>query len=51
MHYKFRFLVNGKLYDEPPEEFKILVIEMLLRLYEKYKDDPKIFPQKNEEQI
>jgi len=44
MHYKWKFEINGQIVDESNEEISKLVTTMLLNLYEKYKDNEKIFP-------
>jgi hypothetical protein len=44
MHYKYKYEINGKILDETNEEISKLVIKSLLELYDKYKDDTRIFP-------
>lgn len=43
MHYNITW-------DAPDEVVSKLVTEMLLRIYEEYKDDTRIFPKENKEQ-
>jgi len=47
MHYKYKYKIKGQILDAPNEEISKLVTEMMLKLYYKYKDDEKIFPNIN----
>lgn len=44
MHYKYKFEINGQEVDKSNDEIAKLVTIMLLNLYEKNKDNEKIFP-------
>lgn len=43
MHYKYKFEINGQEVDTSNEEIAKLVTTMLLNLYEKNKDNKKVF--------
>lgn len=45
MHYKYKIELDGEIIDFNNEKASKLITSMWLRLYEKYKYNPKIFPQ------
>ena len=44
MHYKYKFEINGQAVDVSNKQISQIITTMLLNLYEKNKNNEKIFP-------